>query len=321
MISFISDLVNLPALKGMEKYPFRFAIPAYFGFAFVVAWYWGNFMDFFTHLLNLTRKMAANCREGFLGFTGYMHRHRKILIWIMGFFTFLYLGSISLKSKILEWMNSQITLAYYGEGAGFLTGLMEHADSIPLELYLTKAEMLFGQLNRILVILSVIFVSLWLIEVMYKPKRQSGNKTFSRVLNCPHWLPETFMVLPLLLAFGMWWRVSLATPQESLPKFSMQAPIINVVGASDSQEFTVVDFSPQTLELNISEEMKGKTLILSQIPYQDTRFLEIGGEKALFIEYKGKTALEIKQPGLISVRVKPHLFTFSVIACGVVWII
>ena len=60
---------------------------------------------------------------------------------------------------------------------------------------------------------------------------------------------------------------------------------------------------------------------MPQIPYQDTRFLEIGSEKDLLIEYKDKTALEIKQPGLIRVRVKTLLFIFSVIACGVAWII
>jgi hypothetical protein len=266
-ISFISDLIRIPALKGMEKYPFRFAIPAYFGFAFVVAWFWENYLDFFTCVLNQTRELALAFWGRFLQFAAYLRRHKKTFAWVGGILVLLCLVFLTLKSPILVWVNSQITSAYAGQGADFLAGLMEHAGTVPLMRYFTKAETFFGYLYRILVILTVVSVSLWLIGVTHKPDRQRVNKPLMRELSFPVWLLETLVVLPLLLAFGMWWRVSLATPQDTLPEFTMQAPIVSWAGVSDTQEIPEIKYSPLSLELKVSEEMIGKTLVLSQIPY------------------------------------------------------
>ena len=318
-ISFISDLINLPALKGMEKYPFRFAIPAYFGFSFVAAWYWEHYLDFFTRVLNQTRELAVVFWGGFLRFAAYLRRYKKTFAWIGGILILLCLVFIVLKSPFLEWVNSQITLAYEGQGADFLAGLMEHAGTIPLRHYFAKAETLFGYLHHILVDLTVVSVSLWLIGVMHNPEKQSVKKHLVHKLNLPLWLPEALVVLPLLLAFGMWWRVSLATPQNTFPEFTMQAPIVSWVGASDTLEIPDIKYSPLSLELSVNEEMIGKTLVLSQIPFQDTRFLEIEPRNVIFVEEEGKTALEVKQSGFIRIQVKNLPVVISVVVAGVGW--
>ena len=125
--------------------------------------------------------------------------------------------------------------------------------------------------------------------------------------------------LPLLLAFGMWWRVSLATPQDTLPEFTLQAPIVSLGGVSDNLEISEIKYSPLSLELKVSEEMIGKTLVFTQIPYHDTRFLELETENVVFVEKEGKTALDIKQAGLISIRVKTTPVIVSVVAAGLLW--
>ncbi len=312
-ISFISDMVFLPALKGMEKYPFRYAIPAYFGFSFVVSWYWEDFLSFFTRVLNQTRKLALVFWGGFLRFLIALHLYQKIFTWISGILVFLCLVFLTLKSSILGWVNSQIGLVYAGQGAKFLTDMMEQVRTIPPAYYYAKAETLLSASNRILVIFTVIFVGLWLLGVTYKPGSQRAKKKILHELNIPPWLPEALMVLPLLLAFGMWWRVSLATPQELFPEFIMQAPIVSWVGGSGSLKTPDIKYSPLSLELEVSEEMIGKTLVFSQIPNQDTRYLDLKADSAVFEENEGKTALKIKQAGPISIQVK----TLSVIILAV----
>jgi len=318
-ISFISELIYIPALTGMEKYPFRFAIPAYFGFAFVVAWYWENYLDFFTRVLNQTRELAVVFWGCFLQFAAYLRWYKKIFTWIGGILVFLCLVFLALKSPFLEWINFQITSAYVEQGASILSGLMEHTGTIPLTQYFTKAETLFGYLFRILVILTVVSVSLWLIGVTHKPGKQSVKKQLRRALDFPLWLLEALVVLPLLLAFGMWWRVSLATPQDTLPEFTTQAPIVSLTGVSDTLKIPEIKYSPLSLELKVSEEMIGRTLVFTQIPYHDTRFLELETEDVVFVEKEGKTALDIKQAGLISIRVKTTPVIVSVVAAGVLW--
>ena len=318
-ISFMSDLIRIPALKGMEKYPFRFAIPAYFGFSFVVAWYWETYQNFFTRVLNQTQELAVAFLEGFLRFAAYLHRHKKTFAWVGGILVFLCLVFFALKSPFLEWIYSQIASAYAGQGAEFLAGLMEHTGTVPLTHYFAKAETLFGYLYRILVILTVVSVSLWLIGITHKPDRQRVDKPLMREFSFPFWLLEILVVLPLLLAFGMWWRVSLATPQNALPEFTMQAPIVSWVGVSDTQEIPEIKFSPLSLELKASEEMIGETLVLSQIPYHDTRFLELKAGDVVFVEKDGRTALEINQTGLINIQVKNLPVVVSAVVAGVGW--
>jgi hypothetical protein len=318
-ISFISDMIHLPALKGMEKYPYRFAIPAYFGFSFIIAWYWKNFLDFFTRALNQIRKLALVIWGGFFRFSAALRLYQKIFTWISGILVCLCLAFLALKSSTLRWVNSQIALAYAGQGAKFLADMMEHAGTIPPAYYFTKAETLLSILNRILVFLTVISVSLWLLGVTYKPGSQRAKKPILREFNVSPWLPEALVVLPLLLAFGMWWRVSLATPQELFPEFIMQAPIVSWVGGNGILETSDIKYSPLLLKLDASEVMTGKTLVFSHVPIQDTRYLELETENAVFVESNGKAALKITQAGPISIQVKNLPVVFSAVASIVGW--
>lgn len=50
--------------------------------------------------------------------------------------------------------------------------------------------------------------------------------------------------------------------------------------------------------------MTGKMLVFSQIPIQDTRYLELEAENAVFTEKEGKIALKMKQADIVSIQVK-----------------
>ena len=206
-----------------------------------------------------------------------------------------------------------------GQGGKIFSDMMEHAGTIPSAYYFTKAETLLGAFNRFLGILAVFFVSLWLIGVIYQPESQRAKKSILREFNISPWLPEALVVLPLLLAFGMWWRVSLATPQELFPEFIMQAPIVSWAGGNGILETPDFKYSPLSLELEVSEEMIGKTLVFSQTPIQDTRYLELVTDSAVFEENEGKTGLKIIQAGPISIQVKILSVIISTAVAAAAW--
>jgi len=92
---------------------------------------------------------------------------------------------------------------------------MEHSGSIPVEATLAKADTLYAYLLRLLSVFAFLFSSLLLLgRVKFhsqndkQPKQGSGNHFSMAVL-------EALLVLPLMLAFGLWWRVALATPQDT----------------------------------------------------------------------------------------------------------
>lgn len=319
-ISFISTLIHLPALKGMEKYPFRFAILAYFGFAFVAAWYWESIQVIFTRVLNQIRSLAIVLWNGFLWFAAILHRQKILVFWISSFFVSVCAAFIAYKYAILDWIYSQISLAYSGQGAEFLVGLMEHTGTIPMVQYFSKAETLIGYLQRIIFTLTVITVLLWVIGAVHKPGLQKAKKNKPHELFFPFWLMEALVVFPLLLAFGMWWRVSLATPMETIPVFEMQAPIVNYVNQGSNMELPHMQFTPQTLKLEVSKDLIGETLVFPQIPYHDTRFLKIENGNGIFIEEMGKTAIRIKGSGSIFVQARNVLFVYAVIIGLIGWI-
>jgi hypothetical protein len=92
-----------------------------------------------------------------------------------------------------------------------------------------------------------------------------------------------------------------------------------LAGVNEALKIPEIKYSPLSLELDVSKEMIGKTLVLNQIPYHDTRFLELEAGNVVFVEKEGKTALEIKQAGLISIRVKNLTVIVSAVVAGVLW--
>ena len=319
-ISFISNLLRLPALKGMEKYPFRFTIPAYFGFAFVTAWYWESIQVILTRLMNQIRSLAAVFRKGFLRFAAVLRGQKKNIFWMAVFFVVACAVFIMLKNTIMDWIYSQITLAYSGQGAEFLVGLMENSGTIPLVNYFTKAETLIAYFQRTIFVVAIITVSLWVIGSRYNLNDIKEKKQLIRDLIFPFWLMEALVVLPLLLAFGMWWRVSLATPMKTIPDFEMRAPIVNFANEDIDLGMPDMQFTPHTLQIEVTEDMIGETLVFSKIPYNDTRFLTIEKGNGIFIEEMGKTALKIVGSGSILVQVRNTSFVFSVIVGVIGWV-
>ncbi|MGV8025470.1 MAG: hypothetical protein AB2L18_02805 [Anaerolineaceae bacterium] len=320
LITFISELLQLPALQGMEKYPFRFAIPAYFGFAFVIAACWMDWPGFFVSaaafidaglkkLLHFLRQCCA-----------WLKIRRNLLSWLAGIPLVLYLMSLIGKPILLAWLQARVKLAYSGQGAVWLAGLMEQTASIPLENYLAKEATLYSYVQHILLGIVFFFAFLWILGIVRIPNREKKISPTLKYQFSP-WILEVLLVLPLLLAFGMWWRVALATPQDTLTNLKVDAPEISMISEQDSAQVAILSFSPLSVNFTVRETRADSGFVLDSIPASDAQFLEIAMGNASFINNDGKLGIQVEQDGEIDIRVNQKIILIPSLIAGLTWLI
>lgn len=302
VITFFSESLRLPALEGMEKYPFRLAILAYFGFAFVIADSWLDLPDFFVNIGAELRHWFEKAGVIFIQFCGWLKKHDKLFHRLAVVLVGLSLIIFLFQPLLLSWLHAQIGLAYSGGGLSWLADRMERAGSIPLERYLAKATTFYGYVRHLLVGLSVVSVLLWLLGIIKirKADKKKARKSQSRF---PIWILEVLLVVPLLLAFGMWWRVSFATPQNTLPVWETKTPEIFTAVDDDPAEIELLSYSPLSLHFTISGIQENTIIIVDSVSAVDAKFLVIQSGDAEFLDRDGKLRIQVGQEGdlLISV--------------------
>jgi len=317
-ITFISGLLHLPALQGMEKYPFRFAIPAYFGFAFVIAAYWMDWQDFFASAATSTRAGLKKLLHFFYQCCVWFKRHRRLLGWLAGIPLVLYFTSLIGKAALMAWLQAQIDLAYNGQGAAWLAGLMEKTGSIPLENYVAKAATLYAYIQHVLLGIAIFFILLWILGTLRNSKREKQVLRTLKYQFAP-WILEVLLVVPLLLAFGMWWRVALATPQNTLTTLKVEAPEILMISEQDLAQVAILSFSPLSLNFTVHGTQTVSSFVINSIPASDARFLEITSGNASFIEQNGKLGIKLDRDGEIEIRVNQKLILIPSLIAGITW--
>jgi hypothetical protein len=112
VISDLSAFLHLPALEGMEKYPFRLAIPAYYGLAFWIADGWHAWQHFFNAagvgLKKCWRKGYGAVRR--IGL--WLQRRPRITTCLASIFIALCGVVVAFRSWWLAWAHTQIRLAF-----------------------------------------------------------------------------------------------------------------------------------------------------------------------------------------------------------------
>ncbi len=316
LITFISEQLHLPALEGMEKYPFRFAIPAYFGFAFVIAACWLDWPDFFRNTAAFMKKML----RFFTQCCAWLKGRRKVLSWLAGILLGLYFTSLIVKPVLLVWLQTQINLAYSGQGAAWLAEFMEKTSSIPVENYFMKAATLYGYVQHLLLGIAIFFALLWVLATV-QISSQEKQISHGPQEKFPLWVLEVLLVVPLLLAFGMWWRVALATPQNTTTTLKMEAPEISKISDTDPTQVDLLFYSPLSVRLAVSEIQADSVLIFNNVPASDAKFLEIATGNASFIDQDGKLGIKIDQNGEIGIRVNQKLILIPSLIAGLTWLV
>lgn len=319
LITFVSGLLRLPALEGMEKYPFRFAIPAYFGFAFVIAADWVDLPVFIHEAIAGVYEVLKKLARAFRTLCGKLRRGQRVFAWLAGVLAALVLASFAVRPALLGWINRHISLAHAGQGADWLAQRMQRASSVPLQSYVSKAAALYGYGQRFLLIATLLFALLWLFGLL----RFSGKAKEKPGIRCSR-LPavlEGLLVVPLLLAFGMWWRVALATPQNTVASFQMNAPQIIVDASQDVPEVEITSFSPGALHLSVTDAVGDSIIVLSDVPARDARFLEISPGSASLVDHDDRLGIQVQQNGEIEIYVDHTAITIPMLIAVVSWLL
>ncbi|MHB8807487.1 MAG: hypothetical protein ACYC59_07890, partial [Anaerolineaceae bacterium] len=134
----------------------------------------------------------------------------------------------------------------------------------------------------------------------------------------PSWVLEVLLVVPLLIAFGMWWRVALATPQDTLTNLKIDAPEISTI---DPTQVAILSYSPLSVDFTVHEVQADSGLVFNNIPASDAQFLEITSGNASFIEQNGKLGIKVERDGEIEIRVNQKIILIPSLIAGITWLV
>ena len=248
-------------------------------------------------------------------------RKRRALSILSILLICLFFLLLSLRQPILRALHNQISNAYQNAGSKWLSSLMENADVIPLVNYLNKADTLYGYFQNIILFLTLFLIFLriiagnlgaisnWLFKAL-----DSLNKIRAHVL-------EGLIVIPLLLAFAMWLRVALATPQSSSSRLSLAPPHVIMDDSGEPAKITDVTYSPLHFTFVAAEELVDGIILLPDIPYKDIKFLEVSSQNAVLFTKSNSLGIEIKKAGLVSVSIKPNYYLYPMTISILSWLI
>lgn len=292
-IVLLSEGINLPALQGMEKYPFRFAILAYFGFSFVIADTWHEWLHFLGGCVSWIIRSWHTLYHLTVRIAGWLKPRKKVLQWILALSLLLCITVLGLEGTVLDKVRSFIKEAYYGEGVRWLQERMENSAAIPLESYFGKAETLYRYFTRFLVGMAVL--SGFLNILIYLPKNsRMQNEQTSGVKVFPAWLLEVLLVVPLALSFGMWWRVALATPQHTEMRLELLEPVITNTAGKIPSGIAITSFTPSSLSIARNGDGDEPVLVFEDIHAGDGNYLDIVSGNAAFSEWQTHLSIQVQ---------------------------
>jgi len=204
LASFLAGQTGISAFEGIEKYPFRFALPAYFGLSL-----W--FADTGVHLLQEIRfPSIRKAQDRQFGISSKIPGSvGRLLPWQAGL---LVAGLIAWFAWGKPALLNEIRKAYFGSGLIWMEKLMTQRADLPLTAYLEKATVLSGQV--VIAALSGLAVCLVVLVCLRSPG--FFKRAFTPLL---HWVSrnrmtivEVVLIAPLIIASLNWMRVATATP-------------------------------------------------------------------------------------------------------------
>ncbi|HEY59198.1 MAG TPA: hypothetical protein G4N92_00705 [Anaerolineae bacterium] len=321
IITFLATILSLPALQGMEKYPFRFAIVAYYGFSFVIAYYWPQFLSFINNIFIKAKTLLGEKESLLVKLDQKFQIKRKALVVLCSLMICLFFLALCLEKPFLRALHNQISNAYHNDGAQWLMALMENADVIPIESYLNKADTLYGYIRNtilfstlFLILLRSISGNLRAISNWLRKALDSLNKIRVHALEC-------LIIIPLLLAFTMWLRVALADPQNSSSSLSLAPPHVIMADSGEPAKITGVTHSPLHLTFFATDKLVEEIILLPDISYEDIRFLEVSSHNAVLLNKNNRLGVKIKKAGLVSVIIKPNYYLYPITITVLSWLI
>ena len=257
LVKGINSIVYIPFSEGVEKYPFRLAIPAFLGYSVVIA----NFSQ------NIWQDMHAWIIERrplvyFKAKVGRVLSYSCLVIVLVCFLTLAV--SFSFSHTILKFFDGIVTEAYHGTGSQWLSRFMGGIDKNPPEYYLNVVHSQYQQTQRGLVVVGVFSVLIYLM-MRERARLWKFFEGFSYIKY------EGALAIPLLFSNVMWLLLATSTPYRDFLTQDVVPPKI-VTQSGFSQPNVLV--TPKTLTI-FPRNPVPKEYILPNILFSDAKSFDV----------------------------------------------
>ena len=305
MIIPVSDFLRLPALQGMERFPFRFALLGYYGSSFIVANYFDDILFLIMKILSVLKRLFRKLNHFVLRISRKNYQQKFLLFVIV--ISILYTISALSKQIFLIWFTEIARKAYEGQSYPWLASLMSQRAIIPFSIYLSKINAFYSNLQGLVLRITIVgwFILLF---IFFNSQMKIAVAHFDKFLKkrTPI-IIELCLVLPLLFASMMWMRVALATPIKEKIQFSFVPPEVQIIPSSSGSSIGY-SVSPTSLKLDVKEYAPPQKIIFSNIKFSDNKFLQTSNLKDQWFDQEGWLGLIPAEKGDVDIRIDPNSY-------------
>ena len=227
LAGYLSQVTGFLAFEGVEKYPFRFSLLAYYGFSI---WFATSgiqvIQDIHVPVKNGTRRQVS--------YSGSAETRKRLSAIAAVIFCFLGLSMIAWSTWGRRNLINEIRNAFYGSGSPWFEKMMENKNYLSVGAYINKAL----TLSNWLIYIILIIMTLCLIGFLYCKNFENINKI---LLLSFHWffnnrlkIIEILIIIPLVIASLSWMRVATATPISLFDRILVIEPELEVISPKDA---------------------------------------------------------------------------------------
>jgi hypothetical protein len=283
IINAANSLAPIPFSVGVEKYPFRLAIPAFLGFSVVIAAYSKEI----SYSLDQTRHRLSQFQILTRSLNGIKFLTLVLTIGLSAAF----LLSVIFSRSVLGISNSVIQGAYAGTGNSWLSGFMPGKSTHPLEYYLGRAAAMYSQLQvSLLAGAAILIVALWFLR--------------SRVWKTEY-ASEFALAVPMIFASVMWLSLSISVPYTQYPVQKVLPPLVVTEPPGLAPDINV---SPQEITLLPPQGSRVTRYIFPGISRADSQSLYVASNNAAISETGGRMSIvpQDERPIVIEFNSTPY---------------
>jgi len=267
MAAFLSRSTGILAFEGVEKYPFRFSLIAFYGLSL---WFAVSGVQFIQNIHG-PRFESTRRQLTFSGSAIIRKRLFSITAVLSCIFGLSLIFWFAWGQRILL---DEIRYAFYGRGLPVLEKMMANKEILSVGAYLNKALTLSNWLTCFMAALFVLCVigSLYIRYSEYSQKflRNSFNWFYKNRMV----IVEILMIAPLVIASLSWMRVATATPISQYERTLVIEPEL----IATSPEGAIIDIShsaPDGLHLKCEFSHDQVCKVILPIKESELRFFEI----------------------------------------------
>jgi len=237
---FISRLTGIPGIEGVEKYPFRFTLVAYYGLAL---WFASAglpvIMDLKIFLEKIRNKITL---AGNLSLKSPVKQKRLR--------TFFNVISCFLGAVLIAWVTwgrtfllQEVKKAYEGTGYYLIESMMKNKDVLTIGAYLNKALILSNWLIYFLAVVILGCVIATVYSISYKKIQNLTAYLIGWFQKNLFICLEVLIIFPLVVSSLSWMRVAISTPLSSFERPLIMEPEIKISSPADV-EINITDVRP-----------------------------------------------------------------------------